>query len=139
MSDKVFLDTNIIVYSFDKSDPAKNTKAKQLLDLMYGNSHYVISTQVIQEFCNVAFRKMVPSLSEEEVTDFISTFPASQIEKIDLETINKSLMIKKRYKFSFWDSLVIATAMIAGCDMLYSEDMKHDFVIEKLLIQNPFI
>jgi predicted nucleic acid-binding protein len=139
MTGKIFLDTNIIVYSFDKTDSSKNKKAKQLLDLMYENYLYVISTQVIQEFCNVSFRKMDPPLSEEDVRLFISTFPAGQIATIDMETINQSLMIKKRYKYSFWDSLILATAMMAGCGILFSEDMKHDLKIEDLLIQNPFI
>jgi len=139
MDGKIFLDTNIIVYSFDKAAADKNKKAKELLDLLYEKPQCLISTQVIQEFCNVAFRKMEPALSEVEVREFISTFPANQIEIIDIDTINRALIIKKQYRLSFWDSLVVATALIAGCNTLYSEDMKNNIVIDGLTIKNPFI
>lgn len=138
MTDKVFLDTNIIVYSFDRSDTGKNKKAKKLLDRLFINSECKISTQVIQEFCSVAFRKMKPPLAEREVKEFISTISESNIETIDVHTIIKALDIKSEYSLSFWDSLVVSTALLSECSILYSEDMQDGFVIDALTIKNPF-
>lgn len=138
MTDKIFLDTNIIVYVFDKEDKQKNKTAKILLESFYSDENYLISTQVMLEFCNVAYRKMKPVLSTDEIDRFISSFPDEKIVFIDKTIIKKSIQVKKQYKFSFWDSLIIATALISQCNKLYSEDMTDGQIIENLEICNPF-
>ena len=139
MNDRIFLDTNIVVYTFDKSNQDKNKKAKELFDFLYTYPECIISTQVIQEFCNVAFRKMDPALSESEVRELISTLPENQIEIIGIDTINKALHIKEQYKYSFWDSLIVSTALLTECNILYTEDMQDGLTIDNLTIKNPFI
>jgi predicted nucleic acid-binding protein len=138
MSDKIFFDTNIIVYVFDKEDARKNKTAINLLDSFYFNENYLISTQVLLEFCNVAYRKMKPALSGDEIDKFISSFSDEKIALIDKGTIKKAIQVKEQYQFSFWDSLIIATALFSGCNKLYSEDMTDGQIIEDLVIYDPF-
>ncbi len=139
MIDKIFLDTNIIVYAFDKKDVQKNKIAKSLLDSFYTNEKYFISTQVLLEFCNVAYKKMKPALTADDLDRFISSFPDDKIIYIDKAIIQKVIQLKNQYQFSFWDSLIIATALFSGCNKLYSEDMTNGRIIENLEIKNPFI
>lgn len=139
MTDRIFLDTNIIVYTLDSENIIKQTKAKVILDQFYSNQNYIISSQVVQEFCNVALRKIEPHVPEKMLSEFIATFPSSQIELINLNTIDKALSVKTQYKYSFWDSLIIASAIHAGCNILYTEDLKDHQMIDNLMILNPFI
>lgn len=138
MADKIFLDTNILVYTFDNEAAAKKKRALELLDSLYDSSEYCVSTQVIEEFWNVALRKMEPPLSEDGIRDFISSLPKERVEIINMDTINLALVIKKNHGFSFWDSMIIATAVKAGCTILYSEDMRDGSSISGVEIINPF-
>jgi len=139
MKDKIFLDTNILIYSFDFSNPTKQKIAKELINSLCGNSiDYLISTQVVSEFCSVVIKKFKEILSENDLKRFVSSLPQEQIAFIDQSTIIKSLHIKYKYGFSYWDSMIIVTAIQSGCDVLYSEDLSDGQVIENLRIVNPF-
>ena len=139
MADKFFLDTNIIVYTFDSNETKKKKLALDLFQNLFTEKNYFISTQVIQEFCNVALMKMKPILTVENINNFINTFPKNVIHKIERETISKALKIKKKSQLSFWDSMIISAASEAGCNKLYTEDLTHGQTIAKVKIINPFI
>jgi predicted nucleic acid-binding protein len=139
MADRIFLDTNIIVYTLDNENSIKQLKAKELLDQFYINQNYAISTQVVQEFCNVALKKIIPQIPEKMISEFISTFPTDQVAIININTVLKALSVREQYKYSFWDSLIIATAIQSQCNILYSEDLNTGQVIENCSIVNPFI
>lgn len=138
MTDRIFIDTNIIVYTLDSENIIKQEKAKVILDHFYSNQNYIISTQVVQEFCNVAMKKIEPRVPEKMLSEFIATFPSRQIELINLNTIERALTVKIQYKYSFWDSLIIASAINAGCNILFTEDLKDHQIIDNLMIVNPF-
>jgi len=139
MADRIFLDTNILVYCFDTTDRDKKIKAGELFDSLYDTEGTIISIQVVEEFCSVAFRKMSPPLSEEDIIEFISTIPPDRVRLIDMDTINEALTVKKEHSLSFWDSLIVAAALNAGCTVLYTEDMQHGYSVKGLTIRNPFI
>jgi predicted nucleic acid-binding protein len=135
MQDKVFLDTNIIIYAYSKTDRTKQEIAKQLIM----NNNTIISTQVLQEISNTLRRKlkmdydMIKSLLEECIQN------TNQLAVNNQETIFLSCDIAKYYGFSFYDSLIIAAALENGCTILYSEDLQHNQIIEqRLRIINPF-
>jgi len=138
MSVRAFLDTNVIVYSFDNRDPRKQEKALSILNMFFTQDCYYISTQIVQEFCNVALTKMHSRMDLSTVREFIGTFPEQRVCDIDMSTIDYALHVKDSFGYSFWDSLVLASAVRAGCSMLYTEDMSHGQVIEGVTIQNPF-
>ena len=138
MSVKTFLDTNVIVYAFDNRDSRKQEKALSILHTFFTQDCYYISTQVVQEFCNVALTKMHSRMDLSKVREFIGTFPEERVCGIDVNTIDYALHIKNSFSYSFWDSLVLSSAVKAGCSLLYTEDMSDGQKIEGITIQNPF-
>lgn len=130
-----FLDSNILVYCYTGTEPQKQQMAFQVID---DSPLLVISTQVLQEFCNVAYKKFSPKeIDLEQALLEIQSLAVVHVNTVD--TINKANMLKGKYGYSFYDSLVIAAALEAGCSILYSEDLQDAQVIENSLkIVNPF-
>jgi predicted nucleic acid-binding protein len=136
MPDKVFLDTNILIYCYSVDEKEKQEKALWLLDKHSENS--LISTQVINELSNILFKKFKLSYVEIENT-ILEIDNYIDIVNFTMTTQIKALKIKDKYRLQFYDSLIIATAMENNCTTLYSEDMQNGLVIENILtIVNPF-
>jgi len=132
MHDKAFIDTNILLYLYDK-ELSKKQIAKDIL-----SSQHTISTQVLNEFSNISLKKF--KLSPQEIITALTVIidNASLVLFTD-KSIIKALEIKERYQFGYYDSLILATAMEHQCAILYSEDMHHGQTIEdQLTIVNPF-
>lgn len=129
---RIFLDTNIFVYAFSR-DP-RSAIAEDLL--AKGGE---ISVQVLNEFANVARRKLGFSWAEvSEAIGAIRTLSRA-IHPIDLETHATAIRVASRYGLSFNDALIISSALLAKCDVLYTEDLQDALSIEgKLRIENPF-
>lgn len=134
MKGKSFVDTNIVVYCYSETQEDKKILA-QRVSL---NPDSVISTQVIQEFGNTMSRKFGQSWNSiqaaiQELTLNYQVYINTPV------TITNACRITDKYKYSFYDSLIIASALEAGFDILYTEDMQHNQLIEdKLRILNPF-
>lgn len=139
MSDKAFLDTNIFVYSFDRSDMNKQRVATDLIKLHLQNGTGVISYQVVQEFINVACGKFKEPMSFQELESYIDNV-FSHLWQVysSKDLIYSALGIQEKFKFSFYDSLIIAASLEAGCKTLYSEDLQHKQNIYSVQIINPF-
>lgn len=129
---RVFLDTNIIVYAF--TDDPRSAAAETLLA-----AGADLNVQVLNEFTNVARRKLGFDWSQiEEALRAIGTL-ARKIHPVDLETHTAALGLAQRYAFSFYDALIVSAALKARCDLLHSEDMQDGLVVEgRLRIVNPF-
>jgi predicted nucleic acid-binding protein len=136
MPAEVFLDTNILVYSFDADSTAKRRKAKELL----AGSGWFVSWQVIQEFSSVALHRFKVPLVPEDLSDYLSLklWPRCRILPSEV-ILTKALAIHARYGFRYFDSLVVASAVAGGAKTLFSEDLQHGQAIDSLTIQNPFI
>ena len=136
MQDKIFLDTNIIIYAFSEDEIERQSVALNLLDREGDN--VFISKQVINEFINILLKKF--KLSSKEVENSILELDTVvNIVDFDLSTQIKALHIKDKYNLQFYDSLIVATALENRCTTLYSEDMHHNLLIEnRLKILNPF-
>lgn len=131
MKDRIFADTNILVYAL-LDDSYKQQTALDLLQ-----SGCVISTQVLNEFANVARKKAKLDWQEVlELSNAIQTL--AEIIPLDLAIHNRALTIAESYGYSFYDSLIIAAASEANCNVLISEDMQHSQKIGDLTISNPF-
>ena len=135
MKDKAFIDTNILIY-FVSNDEPKKTIAK---DILINKTIYIISSKVIGEFFSVTRKKKI--LPSEDIIRFANEFmDIFDFVLIDKTTIKLSFDIHRRYKFSSWDSLIIASALENDCKILYTEDMQHDQLIDrKIRIVNPFV
>lgn len=129
---KVFLDTNILLYLLS----ADQVKADRAEDLIASGS--TISVQVLNEFTAVARRKL--NFSWAEILEVLGPIRAlCRVEAMTIETHDTAIDIAQRYGFSIYDGTIIATALISGCEILYSEDMQDRQVIENhLTICKPF-
>ncbi|RUM98450.1 PIN domain-containing protein [Pseudaminobacter arsenicus] len=127
-----FLDTNVLIYAFT-TDPRAVTAEKLLA------KGCVISVQCLNEFANVARRKL--GMSWEETHDALGAIRslAKTILPVDLDTHSRALRLAERYALSFFDALMLAAALQGGCATFWSEDMQHGTAIEeRLRIVNPF-
>jgi predicted nucleic acid-binding protein len=133
MSDaESFFDTSVLLYLLS-AESAKADCVEELLE-----QRGVISVQVLNEFAAVATRKL--GLSFAEVRELLGTVRTlCDTHPLAVEHHDKGIEIAERYRFSFYDSIIIASALLAGCGTLYSEDLQHRQVIEKqLTVINPF-
>ena len=137
MSAENFLDSNIIIYLFDETAPEKRQRAERLIREIVDSESGCISYQVVQETLNVLGR--VLGADSDELRELLEEIllPLWQIDPTE-ELYRSSLRIQARYGFSFYDSLIVAAALGAGCTTLYSEDMQDGQRIEGLTIRNPF-
>jgi predicted nucleic acid-binding protein len=136
MSAKTFADTNIMVYAFSGSDTAKRMKIQELFD----GCNLVISTQVLREYIAVMTRKLNQDMDIIKPQVAHITEMSAVIIGEDLELIHRGIEISLRYRYRFYDCLIIAAALRANCKILLSEDMQNGQVIENTLtIVNPFL
>lgn len=137
MTDNVFLDTNLWIYLYSK-DPAE--KYQEIEELVKTSSSSIkVSTQILGETFHVLTRKKLASKEEavKLITRIVSNFT---VYSIDTAKVLQALEINARYSYSYWDSLIISTALNIGCSIIYSEDMQHNQLIEnKVRILNPFL
>ena len=134
MPDKVFFDTNVLIYGYSEDEPDKRQRA---IDCVRSGEAW-ISTQVLNETINVLKRKFSLSYSQirEAVQELSEGFP---IILVSVNTIEMALNLAERYQYSYFDSLILASALEAGCQILYSEDLQDGQRIEnQLMIVNPF-
>jgi predicted nucleic acid-binding protein len=133
----IFLDTNILLYSISTAtdEAAKCQIACDLLDRV----DVALSMQVLQEFFHQATRPSRPKpLPDAIAIELINGWQRFPVQVIGVTEMQKAFAIRARYKFSYWDSAIIAAALAQGCDIVMSEDMQHGLEIEDLLIENPF-
>ena len=134
MSGKTFLDTNIVVYLYSGDEPEKRAAALALIE----QNNSIVSTQVLSELANTLGCKFrlsfdVVAQAVAEVRDACTVVPVIP------DTIAQALALAQKYKYSYYDSLILAAALSAGCETLASEDMQHGQAIEGVMtIRNPF-
>lgn len=139
MSDKFFLDTNVLVYSFDKTAPAKRRIAGVLVEEAAGEHQGLISFQVVQEFFSVASRKFADPMSVAESEIYLESVLWPMCAVLPSQKLYESaLRLRAETGFSFYDSLIVAAALEAGCKTIYSEDLQHGRRLHGLEIKNPF-
>lgn len=134
MPGRIFIDTNILIY-FVSND---NEKRKISESIVFSDSVKVLSTQVLNEFINVSFRKNISAEGEliSLINDFINNFEVNLIHNY---TILSAINLRNKYKYSYYDSLMLSSAIENDCISIYTEDLQHNQIIEdKLTIINPF-
>ena len=137
MSDKCFVDTNILVYAHDRSTGIKHIKARELVEVLWESGDGVLSTQVLQELCVNLRRKAGNPLTVDEIRLLIRDYAAWEIVTNTPESILEALEIEIRYKISFWDALIIQAARQAATPILYSEDLAAGQRYGSIQVVNP--
>jgi predicted nucleic acid-binding protein len=137
MKGKFFLDTNIFVYSFFSTP--KKEKALELIKAAHVKNG-CISYQVIQEFLNVALRKFDRPIKYNDLQLYLNKILLPICEVFPSERLfSEAIDVSERWNYSFFDSLIIASALESQCTILYSEDMQNGQKIRDMMIVNPFI
>lgn len=137
MTEKSFLDTNILTYTDDQDSPTKQARALALFADLRRSNQGVISTQVLQEYFVTATRKLKVSLRvARRKVELFSHLPLMQINR---ELILAAIDLNDKHQFSFWDALIIQAALSANCKILFTEDLQHQQRLGELEIINPFL
>jgi predicted nucleic acid-binding protein len=135
---RVFVDTNIIVYAYDSSAGAKHSRAAEMLKDLWNTGRGIISTQVLQEFFVTTTRKIKKPMAVPIARDIVRDFLKWKTIVVDGEVILEAIDIHTDQKYSFWDSVIIASALQGGATTLLSEDLSSSHEIKGLVIHNPF-
>jgi len=139
MKGKFFLDTNVFVYVFDPTAPAKAKKASRLIRDAVDTGKGIVSYQVVQEFFNVAFRRFAQPMSVAEGEQYLTTVfrPLLAIHSSPALYV-EAMRIAGKHRLAWYDSIIVASALEGRCDTIYSEDFQHGREIDGLRIENPF-
>ena len=131
-----FLDTNVLIYSIDGKDPAKQVVAREIVVSAVRGGGFLISAQVLNEFSNIALLKL--KLSVEETRKFVSFFSRIGVVSLDSRWTDAALLLKQRYETQFFDSLLLAAAQENGCDEILTEDLNDGQMYGSVKAVNPF-
>ena len=138
MSADDFLDTNVFVYLFDEADESKRRQAEILVNNVLVRRTGCISFQVVQETLNVLNRRTETPV--DRLREFLDDILVPLWQVNPTASLHRNaLSLQSRHGFSFYDSLIVAAALEAGCTRLYSEDLQHGQRIQGLTIVNPFM
>lgn len=140
MSDRFFLDTNIFVYSFDQSTSVKARKAKELIRKALSTQKGIISYQVVQEFFNVALKRFSQPMRLVDAEQYLGTVFRPLLSVHSSQSLYAdALRLKAESGLSWYDSLIVSTAIQAQCDFLFTEDLRHGQRFGNLNVENPFL
>ncbi len=139
MPDKIFVDTNILIYAHDLDAGVKHEKAARLLESIWDTGTGVLSIQVLQEFYVNVTRKIPQPLSPSTARGVIENYLAWQVENLPPDSILMASEISERHQLSFWDALIITAARHARVKKIVTEDLNNGQTIEGIQVVNPFI
>ena len=132
---KVFLDTNILIYTLDSHDQLKQDRSRSLLRTIQDKNNGVISTQIMQEFYVVATKRL--SVKAQIAKNILHSFENFEVVQINPPLIQQAIDCSIIHQLSFWDALVIVSAESAKSDQLWTEDLNSGQVIRGVIIDNP--
>ena len=136
MAERSFIDTNILIYAEATDHPTKQKQALALLKQHYETSCGVISTQVLQEYCNVALKKL--KLPAQYIQAQLNFFEQFEVIQVTPNLIRAGLELQQTRSIAFYDAIVLASAQTAGCSQLFSEDLNAGELVNGVKIVNPF-
>ena len=137
MSDRYFVDTNILMYAHDSAAGEKHVRAKAIVEELWESRSGVVSTQVLQELAVNLRRKAKKPLDAKATRDVVSDYLAWHVVVNGGDSILEALDLEARYQISFWDALVIQAAQVAGAEILYSEDLSDGQRYGTVRVKNP--
>jgi len=139
MNARSFLDTNVIVYAFDKSSPKKAQIAQALIEDARTDKRSIVSYQVVQEFINVVLRGFRIAITPSDLDSFLfsALFPMTAVSWSPALTVD-ALRIQAAHRLGWYNSLIVAAALQGKCEVLFSEDLQHGQRFGELAVENPF-
>jgi predicted nucleic acid-binding protein len=137
MTDRVFVDTNVWVYAVDGADPAKQGRAREVLDPANGAS-IVTSAQVLGEFYTTATRKLARPVAFDDAARMVDRMRRLPVVEIDADRVAAAIHGSRSWRLSYWDALIVVAAQAAGCARLLSEDLASGATYGGVRVENPF-
>lgn len=137
MNDRTFIDSNVFLYAAEDEDPAKSARAGAWLRYLFDAGNGVANLQVMNEVSNVLIKR--GNMPPEKVFSIIDGFLAFGNAPINLETVAAARLLHFETRYSWWDCVLLASAMELGCRLFLSEDMRDGHQIRGLTIKNPFL
>ena len=138
MSDRYFVDTNILMYAHDSAAGEKHQRAKALVEELWETRVGVVSTQVLQELAVNLRRKAKKPLDAKATRDVVSDYLTWQVVVNGGDSILEALDLEAKYQISFWDALIVQAAHVSGAEVLYSEDLSDGQAYGAVRVINPF-
>jgi predicted nucleic acid-binding protein len=138
MSDRYFVDTNVLMYAHDSAAGEKHQRAKVLVEELWETRAGVVSTQVLQELAVSLRRKAKRPLDAKVTRDVVSDYLAWQVVVNGGDSILEALDLEAKYQISFWDALIVQAALVSGAEVLYSEDLSDGQAYGAVRVINPF-
>ena len=138
MSTRVFVDTNVLLYFRDASEPAKQKIAKSVFEFLWQTKTGRLSVQVLNEYFVNVTQKLSPGLSREAAWDDVDSFKSWNPIPIDLPLMRRAFEIRQAHSISWWDALIVGAALSAGCTRLLSEDLSQEVDYGGIQVVNPF-
>jgi predicted nucleic acid-binding protein len=139
MTAAVFVDTNVFVYAGDPHDPVKKATAEALLRELWIEQRGRTSVQVLSEYYATVTRKLKPGLTADEAWEKVDGLLEWEPQPIDRRLLMQARDVERRYRLSWWDSMIVAAAQLQNCAALLTEDLQHGLVCGTVTIRNPFI
>lgn len=138
MSERVFLDTNVLVYAYDEDEPERRERALEILEGSGTTVRPVVSTQVLQEFYAVATRKLRRTLQGAELREALERIARFPVASVDRQTVLRAVDLAERHRLSIWDALILRSAKESGCRRVLTEDLQDGFEVAGVRVDDPF-
>lgn len=136
--ERLFVDTNILVYAYDISAGEKHAAAKGVLNELWDGGNGLVSTQVLQEFFVTVTRKISKPMDASAAKEIVKDLLKWKVVTVSGGLILDAIEVQQKYKYSFWDSLIIASGIHSGASAILSEDLSDRQKIKGIVIRNPF-
>lgn len=134
----IFVDTNVLVYARDTTDPSKHARASEWLAHLWERGEGRLSLQVLQEYYVTTTRKLRSGLEAEDARADVLDLAAWSPVVADAQTVAAAWSVEDRFGLSFWDALIVAAAQVARCDVLLTEELQHDMDLDGVRVADPF-
>lgn len=135
---RVFVDTNILLYARDRSEPEKQKVAEACLAELWDRRNGCVSVQVLNEFYVNATQKLKPGMKRDDAWEVVEALATWNPITLDMPLISRGFILQDRYRLSFWDALIVAAAELGGCVEIISEDLSDGVMYAGVRVRNPF-
>ena len=139
MTDRVFVDTNVLVYSRDASEPPKQKQAMAWMSRLWSERIGRLSFQVLNEFYVTVTHKLKPGMDTKSARQDVRFLLAWHPIPVDARVVEAAWHIQDRYKLSWWDALIVSAAQVSDCRYLLSEDFQENLNLGNVVVINPFL
>lgn len=138
MTDRIFLDTNVLVYAYNANEPEKQRIAQNILRTCIQDEVGMLSVQVLGEFFTVMTRKLSPPMTVDAAREIVTALDILPVQEIDRKMVKSAIDNQQRFNISYWDALIIAAAERSGCPKIFSEDLSDGQLYKGITVENPF-